>query len=158
MDMTYIDGRPAAGIAGHVENVLDRLGRFPASARLLLARVAVGAVFWKSGMTKIASWPQTLALFEDEYQVPLLPPDLAAWLATSAELTAPVLLVVGIAARLGALALLGMTAVIQVFVYPHAWAEHLLWATLLAMILTEGPGRLSIDHLVRRVAFGDGAR
>lgn len=149
MDMTYIDGRPAAGIAGHVENVLDRLGRFPASARLLLARVAVGAVFWKSGMTKIASWPQTLALFEDEYQVPLLPPDLAAWLATSAELTAPVLLVVGIAARLGALALLGMTAVIQVFVYPDAWPTHLTWATAALYLAGRGGGPLALDHALR---------
>lgn len=86
--------------------------------------------------------------------MPVLSPELAAWLAASAELTAPVLWCSAFASRLGAVVLLGVTAVIQIFVYPDSWPEHLLWATLLTMILTEGPGRLSLDHLLRPRLLG----
>ncbi|MCC7276643.1 MAG: DoxX family protein [Alphaproteobacteria bacterium] len=145
---------PLDGLLRRADALLDRLGGFPPSLRLLMARVAVAAVFWKSGLTKIASWQQTVALFAEEYRVPVLAPELAAWLAAAVELTAPALLVLGLAARLGALSLLGVTAVIQIFVYPESWPEHLLWAALLTMIVTEGPGRLSLDHLLRTCLLG----
>jgi putative oxidoreductase len=101
-------------------------------------------------MAKLANWDLTVALFANEYRVPLLPPDLAALLATSAELACPVLIAVGLGARLGAAALLGMTFVIQVFVYPENWSEHLLWASMLLYVLARGAGLLSIDHLIAR--------
>ncbi|MGE0714675.1 MAG: DoxX family protein [Alphaproteobacteria bacterium] len=154
MDLSMHASSARDGIADRAAIVLDRLAAFPPSLRLLLGRVAVAAVFWRSGLTKIANWDQTVALFADEYQVPVLPPELAAWLGTAAELTAPVLLVLGLAARFGALTLLGVTAVIQVFVYPAAWPEHLLWATLLLMVATEGAGRISLDHPLRRLLLG----
>ena len=124
--------------------------RVPLSLVQLAARVAVAHVFWKSAQSKLASWPVTEQLFAMEYQVPLLPPDIAAPLATATELVGAVLLFLGLFARAGALALLGVVAVIQVFVYPHAWGEHLLWASLLLLILFRGAGSFSIDGLVKR--------
>jgi putative oxidoreductase len=133
-----------------VEGALDALGRFPASILQFLLRLSIGAVFWHSGMTKIASWDTTIALFRDEYMVPILPPELAASLAATVELTCPVLLVLGLATRLATLPMLGMTFVIEVFVYPEQWIEHLMWASVLVFILTRGPGALSVDHLISR--------
>ena len=127
---------------------LETLGRVPLSAVELAMRLGVAAVFFKSGLTKIASWEPTVALFELEYQVPLLPPELAATLAAATELACPVLIALGLGARLGAAALLGMTAVIQIFVYPGNWSEHLLWASILAYVLTRGAGALSFDRLI----------
>ena len=101
-------------------------------------------------MTKIASWQTTVVLFRDEYKVPVLPPEVAATLAASVELTGPVLLLFGLASRLATLPMLGMTFVIQAFVYPEDWNEHLIWASFLLFILTKGPGALSLDHLIAR--------
>ncbi|MGE0734009.1 MAG: DoxX family protein [Alphaproteobacteria bacterium] len=145
---TPTSARQPAGLAGIVRAVFDRLGRLPFAVIQLAGRAALAAVFWRSGQVKIASWEQTVSLFRDEYQVPFLPPELAAWLAAAAELTCPVLLLFGIAARLGAATLLGMTLVIQIFVYPTNWPEHLMWASLLLIVLTRGAGALSIDHLI----------
>jgi putative oxidoreductase len=133
-----------------VESVLDTLGRFPVSILQFLLRLSIAAVFWHSGMTKIASWDTTIALFRDEYMVPILPPELAASLAATVELTCPVLLVLGLATRLATLPMLGMTFVIEVFVYPEQWIEHLMWASILVFLLTRGPGALSVDHLISR--------
>jgi putative oxidoreductase len=120
----------------------------------LLLRAAVAVVFWNSAMAKLANWDTTIALFADEYQVLLLPPDLAAYMAAAIELTTPVLLVLGLLTRLSAFVLLGMTTVIEVFVYPLAWPTHIQWAAMLLILLCRGPGELSIDHLVRR-GFAD---
>src|SRR5215472_4801813 len=90
---------------------------------------------WNSGMTKLADWNATLSLFTDEYQVPLLPPELAANLALAIEVTTPVLLVLGLLTRAAALVLLGMTAVIEIFVYPQAWPTHIQWAAMLLVLL-----------------------
>jgi putative oxidoreductase len=120
---------------------------------LLLAlplRAAVAVVFWNSAMAKLANWDTTLALFSDEYQVPLLPPELAAYMAATIELTTPILLVLGLLTRAAALVLLGMTAVIEIFVYPQAWPTHIQWAAMLLILLCRGPGELSIDHLLWR--------
>lgn len=142
---------PAASPAvARVGALLRWLDAVPLPLPQLLARIAVGTVFWKSGLTKIASWETTVALFREEYRLPVLPPELAATLGTAMELSAPVLLVLGLGARLGALGLLGMTAVIQLLVYPENWVEHLTWATLLLLILIRGAGTLSVDHIVSR--------
>ncbi len=117
-------------------------------------RLAVATVFWNSAMTKLASWETALALFTDEYRVPVLPPELAAYMAVSIELTTPVLLVLGLATRPAAAVLLGMTAVIEVFVYPLAWPTHIQWAAMLLVLLARGPGKISIDWLIRRRVLG----
>lgn len=125
--------------------------RIPYSLVALVARLAVASVFWRSGRTKVEGFLQikdnTFFLFREEYKVPLLP-DHAAYLATIAEHVFPVLLVVGLASRLSALALMAMTLVIQVFVYPDGWPEHILWFALLLLIAARGPGALSLDHLI----------
>ena len=141
---------PATTVVERVEAVLDGLGRFPVAILQFLLRFSIAAVFWHSGMTKIASWDTTIALFRDEYMVPILPPELAASLAATVELTCPLLLVLGLATRLATLPMLGMTFVIEAFVYPEQWIEHLMWASILIFILTRGPGVFSIDRLVAR--------
>lgn len=142
------------GIAETVSRLLNGLGRFPLALVVLFMRIGIGGTFFKSGLNKIQSWDSAVSLFAEEYKVPVLPPELAAWLATAAELVCPVLLVAGIFARLGAATLLGMTFVIQVFVYPENWVEHLLWASVLLYILTRGPGALSIDGQVAKRVYG----
>jgi putative oxidoreductase len=123
---------------------------FPLAIIALAMRIGIGAVFFNSGLLKYNSWEFAVKLFEDEYKVPLLSPTVAAWLAMVNELTFPVLLFIGLATRLATLPLLGMTLIIQVFVYPQAWTEHLLWTSLLVYLLTRGPGALSLDHLIER--------
>ena len=111
-------------------------------------RIAVATVFWNSGMTKLANWDTAVALFTDEYRLPVLPPELAAYMAASIELSMPVLLVLGLLTRPAAAVLLGMTAVIEIFVYPLAWPTHIQWAAMLLMLLCRGPGALSLDHVL----------
>jgi putative oxidoreductase len=125
--------------------------RIPYSVVALLTRFAVAGVFWRSGQTKVSGFSireETFFLFREEYKVPLLPPDLAAYLATTAEHVLPVLLILGFASRLSALGLLGMTTVIQLFVFPQAWPEHIQWAAMLLLIVARGPGTISLDHLI----------
>lgn len=133
--------------------VRQALARVPLSLIELAMRAGVASVFWKSGLTKIASWDLTVQLFADEYMVPVLSPEVAAYVGTFNELFCSVLVAFGIASRFGAAALLGMTLVIQVFVYPENWSEHLLWASVLAYVLTKGPGAISFDHLIARRFF-----
>lgn len=118
------------------------------SLLLLLLRVGVGMVFFKAGLLKYNSWEFTLLLFRDEYKVPFLAPELAARMAMVQELVLPVLLFIGLGTRLATLPLFGMLIVIQTFVYPNAWADHLFWAGTLLVILSRGPGALSLDHLI----------
>jgi putative oxidoreductase len=134
----------------HFSALLERLERFPLSFLQLAMRVGVGSVFFRSGLLKIGSWEFTVRLFRDEYQVPLLDPELAARLATIVELGAPPLLFAGLATRLATLPLLGMIAVIQVFVYPNAWSDHLMWAAALVFVLTRGPGVVSVDYWIAK--------
>lgn len=127
------------------------LARTPTDISALLARVIPAIIFWQSGQTKLdglAIADSTWFLFEHEYNLPLIPPDLAAVAAVIAEHLFPVLLVLGLATRLSALALLLMTAVIQIFVYPEAWLTHGLWAACFLTVITYGPGRVSVDHLL----------
>ncbi len=128
------------------------LGRFPLSLIQLGLRIGVGAVFFNAGLLKYRSFEFAVKLFEDEYKVPLLDPTLGARMAMFNELTFPVLLFVGLATRVATLPLLGMIAVIQTFVYPQAWTDHLLWASALVFLLTRGPGALSLDHLIEQRA------
>jgi putative oxidoreductase len=128
--------------------------RFPLSLLEFGMRLAVGATFFRSGMNKYQSFDSAIALFRDEYRLPLLPPEIAAYMGTTVELAAPVLLVLGIFARLGAAALLVMTLTIQFLVYPGNWPEHLMWASILAYVLSRGAGALSIDRLVAFNLFG----
>ncbi|MEB2647495.1 DoxX family protein [Pseudomonas canadensis] len=124
----------------------------PEALLLLVARVAIAAVFFLSGRTKVTGFlelkPSTYTLFRSEYALPLIPPDWAAHLATYAEHLFPLLLVLGLLTRPAAAALLGMTLVIEVFVYPAAWPVHLTWAGLLLPLLAYGGGACSLDRLI----------
>lgn len=124
------------------------LGRFPLPIAQLLFRLAIASVFMKAGLTKTASWEFTVQLFADEYKVPVLPPEVAALMAATFELSCATLLALGLATRAATLPLLGMIAVIQTFVYPHAWSDHLTWGSMLIFLLTRGGGPLSLDRLV----------
>ena len=155
MTETIAPARPAApgGPVRLLAGLVRLAERIPADIHLLLGRIVVAAVFWKSARTKVDGFTitdSTYFLFREEYRVPLVPSDLAAVAATITEHVAAVLLLVGLAARLSAAALLGMTLVIQVFVYPSAWITHGLWAAVLLAILVQGPGRVSLDALLRR--------
>jgi putative oxidoreductase len=139
--------------------VVRRLsGRVPESAVLVLVRLALGGVFWRSGQTKVedGSWFQlsdsTYELFRTEYAGVPLPPELAAVLANAAEHVLPVLLVTGLFTRAAALGLLGMTLTIQFFVYPDAWwSEHALWSALALVLAVRGAGLFSLDALLLRL-------
>jgi putative oxidoreductase len=155
-----------------VRAVHAAFARLPESLIALVGRVAIAGVFWRSGQTKVEGfaldlaegrielgWPRlsesAVLLFRDEYRLPLLAPELAAPLAAAAEHLLPALLLVGLATRLSAAALLGMTMVIQLFVYPGAWPTHGVWAAVLLWLMARGPGAFSIDHLLaRRMAPG----
>ena len=143
------------------------LERIPDSLVALVARVGIGATFWLSGQTKIEGlvldpvglhaqwgWPRVsesaLELFRSEYALPLIPPELAAPLAACSEHLFPLMLLLGLGTRYAALALLGMTAVIEFFVYPDAWPTHGVWAACLLYLAARGGGVLSLDYLLAR--------
>jgi putative oxidoreductase len=145
----HIVSRPVSAI----RVVINWANRIPASVLGLVVRVGIAHVFWQSGQTKVSGWRVTdsaIQLFRDEYKVPLIPPELAANLAAVQEHLFAALLIVGLASRLSALGLLAMTAVIEIFVYPQSWPEHLLWAGSLLYIIARGPGALSLDALICR--------
>ncbi len=133
-----------------VETAIDVLGRAPRSVHQFLFRLAMASVFLPAGLLKLASWESTIALFQDEYKVPVLAPALAAVMATTFELGCSSLLIVGLATRLATLPLLGQILTIQLFVYPQAWHEHLVWGSILLFLLTRGAGAFSMDHLLGR--------
>eukprot|EP01133_Synstelium_polycarpum_P017358 gene17358-20710_t len=130
--------------------VLKRV--LPEALLLLVARLGIASVFFLSGRTKVTGFlqlkPSTYTLFRSEYALPLVPPDWAAHLATYAEHLFPLLLVLGLLTRPAAAALLGMTLVIEVFVYPDAWPTHLTWAGLLLPLLAYGGGAWSVDRVL----------
>jgi putative oxidoreductase len=145
--------------------------RIPHSLIAALARFSIAAVFWKSGQTKIEElaidivsgdftigWPRladsTIPLFREEYALPLVPPEIAAYAAATAEHVFPVLLLVGLATRLSALALLLMTLTIEIFVYPAAYPTHGVWAVALLYLVARGPGKLSLDHWLESSSSG----
>jgi putative oxidoreductase len=145
--------RPERGLRGAWNRLADFLSRVISDSLLALAaRFALAGIFFQSGRTKVDGWLNltdgAYALFQDEYKVPLIPPEIAAHLAAYAEHLFPLLLALGLCTRLSALALLGMTAVIQIFVYPDAWATHLSWATLLLLLIGRGGGAMALDRVI----------
>ena len=121
------------------------------SILVLPMRIAAFSVFWRSGQIKLADWDSTLGLFRDEYKVPVLPPEIAAYMATAMELGCSTLILLGLATRFAALGLIGMIAVIQTFVYPNAWPDHIQWLAFLIPIVMRGAGRFSVDAGVGRM-------
>jgi putative oxidoreductase len=133
-----------------IDAMRQRLSRVPLSLLQLIMRIAIGSVFLNAGLLKYRSWEITVLLFRDEYRVPFGDPTLLARMATFNELTFSTLLFLGLATRLATLPFLGMIVVIQMFVYPNAWIEHLVWTSILLVLLTRGGGALSVDHLIAR--------
>ena len=141
---------PRSILTDRILRIIAWLERVPHSALALPLRIAVATVFWNSAMTKLADWNAALQLFREDYRLPLLAPEFAAYLVVSIELTTPILLVLGLATRPVALVLLGMTTVIEVFVYPQAWPTHIQWAAMLLVLLCRGAGKFSLDYLLYR--------
>src|SRR5262245_22712749 len=135
-----------------VEKIIALLESIPYALIALIARVAPAAVFWQSGQTKLEGWhvsDNAIYLFREEYRLPLIDPVVAAHLAAFAEHFFPILLVLGLATRFAALALLGMTLVIEIFVYPDAWPTHGTWAACFLLLMAQGGGAWSLDHLLK---------
>lgn len=150
-----------------VDQCIDRLGAIPDSLIALISRFSIAAIFWKSGQTKVQGFAidivsgeftlglprlsdSVIDLFRSEYKLPLVPPELAAPLAAFAEHLFPLLILIGLATRISAAALLVMTLTIQLFVYPDAWPTHGVWAAVLIFLMAKGPGVLSLDHWISR--------
>jgi putative oxidoreductase len=143
---------PSGSVPGRIiQRAIAAMGCIPDWLIALAARVFPAAVFWQSGQTKVAGFhlkPSAIALFQNEYQLPLIDPVIAAHISAFSEHFFPILLVIGLATRFSALALLFMTAVIEIFVYPGAWPTHGVWATCFLVVISRGPGWLSLDHLI----------
>jgi putative oxidoreductase len=154
-------------LARAIDAVHAMFARIPESLVALLARFSIAAVFWNSGQTKVEGFAVNLVsgtfefgmprlsssavdLFRDEYKLPLLPPELAAVMATVGEHVLPLLLLLGLGTRLASFGLLVMTAVIQLLVYPGAYATHGVWAAVLLWLMLRGPGVVSLDHAIAR--------
>lgn len=155
------------GLAGLITRLNRGLEAIPEGALQLLARFSIAAVFWKSGQTKVEGFAvdlvaghvelgiphlssSALDLFRDEYKLPLIPPEIAAPLAATAEHVLPLLLLLGLATRLSALGLLGMTAVIEIFIYPDAYPTHGVWASVLLYLAMRGGGPIALDRLLAK--------
>ena len=141
----------AGGLPGRFARLAARA--LPLDLILLVQRMGIAAIFFLSGRTKVDGLltlsDSTFYLFETDYALPLLPPVQAAYAATIAEHVFPILLVLGLCTRLSATALLGMTLVIEIFVYPDAWPTHLSWAGLLLPLIAMGGGKFALDRFVR---------
>jgi putative oxidoreductase len=154
-------------LPGLIRQFITLCTQLPNSLLAFVARFSIAAVFWKSGQTKVQGfeidivsgnftlgWPRlsdsVVDLFRDEYRLPLVPPEIAATLAACAEHVLPVLILLGLATRLSALGLLGMTMTIQLLVYPDAYPTHGTWAAVLLYLMVHGPGKLSLDHWIAR--------
>jgi len=146
--------RPASPLVVAIGRITGWLDKVPYALLALPLRFALATVFWNSYRAHVANWDTTLYLFENQYQVPLLPPDFAAHLTIGIEVSTPILLVLGLATRPAALVLLGMTTVIEVFVFPQAWPTHIQWVAMMLILLCRGPGALSLDQLLSRWVRG----
>jgi putative oxidoreductase len=151
-------------MTGHaLRRFRDLANRIPYSLIALLARCSIAAIFWRAALTKVDGsfnvTSRTVSLFENEYlaNLPFLPAAPMAYLATFVEFSMPALILVGLATRLATLPLIGMALFIQVLVYPTSWPDHLIWITLLGLLLARGPGVLSLDALVVRQFDRNGA-
>lgn len=163
MNTSVTSPRPASPIVSLPGSLINLFSRIPDSLIALIGRFSIAAIFWKSGQTKIEGlaidlvsgefqfgWPHlsesAIELFRSEYQLPLLPPELAAPMAAFGEHLFPILILLGLATRFSSLALLIMTMTIQIFVYPDAYPTHGVWAAVLLVLIARGPGVISIDH------------
>lgn len=171
--MTVIEGSTTSHSGGATallvrlaDGVNGLLSRIPHWLIATLARFSIAAVFWKSGQTKVEGFAidliqgqfqlgiphfssSAIDLFRDEYRLPLLPPEIAAFMAASAEHIFSALILIGLATRLSSTALLVMTLVIEIFVYPDAYPTHGVWAVCLLYLMSRGPGPISIDYLLK---------
>lgn len=171
MNTSAVNSAPGRGFSAALLRLMRQgvalLNRIPDSLIGLLGRFSIAAIFWKSGQTKVQGFaidivggefhfgmPQlsdsVVALFRDEYRLPLVPPEIAAPMAAFAEHLFPLLILIGLATRFSALALLVMTATIQLLVYPDAYPTHGVWAAVLLFLIAKGPGAVSIDRLIAR--------
>jgi putative oxidoreductase len=152
MSTTTVAGAQSP-IARLVRWVIGWMERIPYSLIALIARIPIAGVFWRSGQTKMDGWSvsdSAVYLFANEFKLPVLSPWLAAHITAYAEHIFPILLVVGLATRFSALALLIMTAVIEIFVFPDAWPTHGTWAACFLILMWRGPGVVSLDYLIAR--------
>jgi putative oxidoreductase len=133
------------------DTAVAKLNAVPYAALALIARAAAFTVFWRAGTQKLDDWQSTLSLFANEYHVPILPPELAAKMAATMEIGGSTLILLGLFTRPAVLMLLGMVSVIQIFVYPTAWPDHIQWLAFMAFLLARGPGAISLDHLLGRL-------
>lgn len=141
------------GLAALTARAIALMAAIPYWFVALVGRISIAAVFWRSGQTKLDGWQvseSAIELFREEYRLPVIDPVIAAHLATFAEHFFPALLAIGLASRFSALALLVMTLVIQIFVYPDAWPTHGSWSAIFLMLMAQGPGQVSLDHLIAR--------
>jgi putative oxidoreductase len=136
-------------LSGLYRAIFKALERVPLALPELVLRLGVSLVFFRSFRAKMADWNTTILLFENEYNVPILPPQAAAVMTAVVEIAGPVMLILGFGTRLAAAAMLGMTLVIQIFVYPQHYPDHLLWAGPLLYLLLRGPGKWSLDAIIR---------
>jgi len=145
-----------------LETINQLCSKIPEDILALIARIAIGLVFWRSAQTKIdgslilgQKWQffnvsdSTFTLFEYEYELPLIPSDISAYMATYGEFFLGLAIMLGLLTRFSALGLLAMTLVIQVFVYPDAWPTHIMWLVPLLYLIKNGGGKLSLDNLIR---------
>ena len=156
-----------ATFKNRLDQFIELLGAIPDSLIAALGRFSIAAVFWKSGQTKVQGFAidivggefslgmprlsdSVVVLFRDEYKLPLIPPEIAAPMAAFAEHLFPLLILIGLATRFSALALLVMTMTIQLLVYPDAYPTHGVWAAVLLFLIARGPGVISLDHLITR--------
>jgi putative oxidoreductase len=131
-----------------IRAVIATLNAVPYDVIALIARAATFSVFIRSGTEKLSDWTATTLLFQNEYHTPLLPPLIAAYMATTLEISCSSLILVGLLTRVSAFLLLGMTATIEIFIYPDAWPTHIQWLAFMIVLLLRGPGRLSLDALI----------
>ena len=135
-------------LAKPIRAAIGALNAAPYDVTALIARAATFSVFIRSGTQKLSDWSSTLMLFQNEYHTPVLPPVIAAYTATAMELGCSCLILVGLMTRASTLLLLGMTATIQLFIYPDAWPTHIQWLAFMIVLVLRGPGRLSLDALI----------
>jgi len=142
-----------SGLPGLIAGAITWMEAIPYWFTALVLRIPIAAVFWRSGQTKVDGWQLSATavdLFRDEYKLPLIDPTLAAYLSVFAEHFFPALLVIGLATRFSALALLVMTLVIEILVYPDAWPTHGTWAACFLVLMVQGPGKVSLDDLIAK--------
>jgi putative oxidoreductase len=153
MDSLVPSHAPRSTLVSRWNGLADRIGALVGHSFLaLVARLSIAAIFFQSGRTKVEGFltitDGTYQLFETEYKLPLIPPEIAAHMSAYVETFVPMLLVLGLATRLSATILLGMTTIIEIFVYPDAWPTHLSWAAILLYLIARGGGRISVDHAI----------